>query len=58
MVSHGLDRVAADVDSVQSHDDEEVKRRKKRLSTLVVEQMQRIDAFVDLCTDGGGPERN
>lgn len=53
-LDHELDRVTADVDSVRAHDVEELRRRKKRLSTLVVAQMRRVDQFVKLCVDGGG----
>ena len=52
MVSYRLDKVAAEVDSVQSHGNVEVKRRKKYLSNKLVCMMERADSLIALC--GGG----
>jgi hypothetical protein len=52
MVSYRLDKVAAEVDSVQSHGNVEVKRRKKHLSNTIVYMMERADSLIALC--GGG----
>ena len=52
MVSYRLDKVAAEVDSVQSHGNAEVKRRKKHLSRTLVGMMERADALIASC--GGG----
>lgn len=50
MVSHDLDCIAADIDSVRSLGNDEVKQQKKRLSSSVVTLMKRIDEYMDLCT--------
>ena len=52
MVSYRLDKVAAEVDSVQSHGNAEVKRRKKHLSRTLVGMMERADTLIASC--GGG----
>ena len=51
MVSHDLDGIAANIDSVRSSGNIEVKARKKRLSSLAVSLMKRADEFVDLCSE-------
>ena len=48
-LSYNLDKLAAEVDAVQSHGDSEVKRRKKELSTLLVKMMERVDGFMVEC---------
>lgn len=45
-LSSRLDRLAARVDSVLSHSDDEVKKRKKHSSTRVVELMDALDKLV------------
>ena len=56
MVSYRLDKVAAEVDSVQSHGNVEVKRRKKCLSNKLVGMTERADSLIALC--GGGIKKN
>uniref|UniRef100_A0A7S2U8C1 BAG domain-containing protein n=1 Tax=Attheya septentrionalis TaxID=420275 RepID=A0A7S2U8C1_9STRA len=46
MLSSQLDALAADVDSIQSNGDAEVKRRKKYLSVKLVEMMERADKII------------
>jgi len=48
-LSLNLDKLAAKVDAIQSHGDGDVRRRKKELSTLLVEMMDRVDAFISEC---------
>mmetsp|Transcript_28378 Transcript_28378/g.33613 ORF Transcript_28378/g.33613 Transcript_28378/m.33613 type:complete len:220 (-) Transcript_28378:276-935(-) len=48
-LSYNLDKLAAEVDAIQSHGDAEVKRRKKALSTLLVQMMERVDGFILEC---------
>lgn len=50
MVSHELDRIAADIDSVRSDGNSEIKSKKKRLSSLAVSLMKRVDEYMDLCS--------
>ena len=45
--SNKLDALAAAVDHTKSHGDEEVKRRKKRLSNQIVALMDELDATVE-----------
>lgn len=49
LASHLLDKTAADVDAVPSYGHEEVKQERKRLSTLIVASMERVDHFMTLC---------
>ena len=44
--SNKLDTLAASIDSIQSHSDEEVKRRKKQLSNTIVEFMSELDRTI------------
>ncbi|KAL3799746.1 hypothetical protein HJC23_010396 [Cyclotella cryptica] len=46
MFSSRLDRLAARIDSVMSHSDEEVKRRKKQLSSKIVLLMTELDKII------------
>lgn len=48
VVSHDVDRIAADIDSVRSHGDEDVALRKKKLSNLIVSSMKRVDHIMEL----------
>mmetsp|Transcript_8580 Transcript_8580/g.18469 ORF Transcript_8580/g.18469 Transcript_8580/m.18469 type:complete len:176 (-) Transcript_8580:53-580(-) len=52
MLSYQLDKVAANIDSVQSCGSVEVKRRKKYLSNLLVKMMEKTDGLIASC--GGG----
>lgn len=49
MLSYKLDQLAAEVDAVQSHGDEDVKRQKKELSQKLVEMMASCDGFMVEC---------
>ena len=49
MLSYKLDQLAAEVDAVQSHGDEDVKRQKKELSQKLVEMMSSCDGFMVEC---------
>jgi hypothetical protein len=49
MLSYKLDQLAAEVDAVQSHGDEDVKRQKKELSQKLVEMMGSCDGFMVEC---------
>jgi len=51
-LSYNLDKLAAEVDAIQSHGDGEVKRRKKTLSTMLVQMMERVDGFISECGRG------
>ena len=51
-LSYTLDKLAAEVDSVQSHGDEDVRRRKKELSTKLVDMMGVCDGFIKECGVG------
>ncbi|ACI64553.1 predicted protein [Thalassiosira pseudonana CCMP1335] len=44
--SSRLDRLAATIDSVKSHSDEEVKRRKKQMSNKIVTLMTELDRLI------------
>ena len=46
LYSNTLDKLASSVDSVKSHSDEEVKRRKKTLSNNIVELMNELDRMI------------
>lgn len=49
MLSYNLDSLAAKVDSVQSHDNEDVKKQKKDLSRKLVDMMKVCDGFMIDC---------
>jgi hypothetical protein len=49
MLSYNLDKLATQVDSVQSHGDDDVKRQKKDLSHKLVEMMEICDGFMRDC---------
>lgn len=51
-LSHRLDGLAAEVDSVRSCGDADVKRRKKRLSNVLVRMMERVDSLIERCEVG------
>lgn len=51
-LSHRLDGLAAEVDSVRSCGDADVKRRKKRLSNVLVRMMERVDSLIVRCEGG------
>jgi hypothetical protein len=46
LYSNNLDKIASSIDSVKSHSDEEVKRRKKTLSNNIVELMNELDRMI------------
>ena len=49
MLSYTLDKLAADIDSVKSCNDIEVKRRKKEFSKMLVSMMEVLDSFLKEC---------
>ena len=49
MLSYTLDKIAADIDSVPSHGDADVKRRKKANSRKLVSMMEKVDGFLKEC---------
>ena len=49
MLSYTLDKLASEIDSVQSSGDVDVKRRKKEMSGVLVSMMERIDGFLKEC---------
>jgi len=49
MLSYTLDKLAADIDSVKSCNDIEVKRRKKEFSKMLVSMMEVVDSFFKEC---------
>ncbi len=46
LLSYTLDTLASTIDSVESHSDEEVKKRKKALSNKIVEMMNELDRMI------------
>lgn len=49
ILSHKLDKLASEVDSVQSCNDVELKKRKKDLSRRIVRLMDQIDEYIEEC---------
>lgn len=49
MLSYTLDKLAADIDSINSYNDTHVKSRKKEYSATVVKMMERVDGFLKEC---------
>jgi len=49
VLSYSLDKLAADVDTVQSHGDDDVRKRKKDLSKKIVQMMNVVDGFMKDC---------
>ena len=49
MLSYTLDKIAAEIDSVQSYGDVDVKRRKKENSSTLVSMMEKVDRFLKEC---------
>lgn len=50
MASHELDRIAADIDSIRSYGNAELKSQKKNFSSLIVSLMKPVDEYMDLCS--------
>ncbi|KAL3769036.1 hypothetical protein ACHAW5_005152 [Stephanodiscus triporus] len=48
LYSSTLDMLASSIDSVKSHSDDEVKRRKKALSNNIVELMNELDRMISI----------
>ncbi len=48
-LSYALDKLAADIDSVKSYNDKNVKCRKKEYSATVVKMMEKVDGFLKEC---------
>lgn len=48
LYSNTLDKLASSIDSVKSHSDDEVKRRKKALSNNIVELMNELDRMISI----------
>lgn len=48
-LSYNLDKLAADIDSVQSHGNNTVKTKKKELSNVIVNMMNTVDALIQTC---------
>ena len=48
-LSYNLDKLAAEVDAIQSHGDSSLRGRKKALSTHIVTMMDRVDGFISEC---------
>ena len=55
-LSYNLDVLAATVDSVTSHNDLELKARKKRLSNKLVQMMEQVDVFLKDCGISAKPQ--
>mmetsp|Transcript_1540 Transcript_1540/g.2208 ORF Transcript_1540/g.2208 Transcript_1540/m.2208 type:complete len:202 (+) Transcript_1540:46-651(+) len=49
MLSYTLDKLAAEIDSVQSCGDADVKRRKKEISKAIVKMMEKVDGYLKEC---------
>ena len=49
ILSHKLDKLASEVDSVQSCNDAELKTRKKELSSRTVRLMDKVDEYIEEC---------
>lgn len=48
-LSYNLDKLAADVDAVQSHGNDSVKAKKKELSNRIVKMMNTVDDLIETC---------
>jgi prefoldin subunit 5 len=48
-LSYNLDKLAAEIDSVQSHGCNTVKAKKKELSNVIVNMMNTLDALIQTC---------
>jgi len=48
-ISYNLDKIASQVDAIQSYSDENVKSQKKKLSNELVKMMELVDGFVAEC---------
>lgn len=49
ILSSTLDRIAGEIDSVQSHGDLDIKKRKKEFSKLLVSMMDKVDRILKEC---------